>query len=182
MLHPGLKTLSSVKLPLPETNLLSWLPTFFFKSPISNVLYLMAYGIQHTRLKPSSSLTQLFLCASPASWTNIGRGLQRRRSNHLDAIATPSHGRLNPSQLSKLPILCPGCGAFTQTISPEQPGFYGTNRKSVRALMGPNWQCAGQVENCDRESKVFKHILGITDVSLLSQIGLDGHGRDITKG
>ena len=149
----------------------------------------MAYSIQHTHLlKQYSSLTQLFLCASLASWTSIGRELQRRRSTHyrrqlhLDAIATPSHGRLNPSQLSKLPILCPGCGAFTQTISPEQPGFYGTNRKSVRAFIGPNGQCAGQAENCDRESKLFEHILAITDVSLLSQIGLDGHDRDITKG
>ena len=149
----------------------------------------MAYGIQHTHLlKPSSSSTPLFLCASLASWTSIGRGLQRRRSNHygrqlhLDAIATPSHSRLKPSQLSKLPILCPGCGAFTQTISPEQPGFYGTNRKSVRAFMAPNKQCLGQVENCDGESKVFEHILGITDVSLLSQMGLDGHDRNNTKG
>ena len=49
--------------------------------------------------------------------------------------------------------------------------------------MGPNGPCpSGQVENCDGESKVFEHILGITDVSLLSQMGLQGHDRNKTKG
>ena len=149
----------------------------------------MAYGIQHVHLlKSPSSLTPLFLCPSLASWTSISRGLQRKRSKpyghqlHLDAIATPSHGRLNTSQLSILPSLCPGCGAFTQTVSPEQPGFYGTNRKSVRAFIGRNGHCPWQVEKCDGESKLFEHILGITDVSLLSQMGLDGHDRNNTKG
>lgn len=34
-----------------------------------------------------------------------------------------------------LPVCCPGCGAFTQTIEPEEPGYYGGNRKQTRKLI-----------------------------------------------
>ncbi|KAF7713662.1 Uncharacterized protein PECH_001135 [Penicillium ucsense] len=34
-----------------------------------------------------------------------------------------------------LPICCPGCGAFSQTIEPEEPGYYSTNRKQTRKLL-----------------------------------------------
>lgn len=33
-----------------------------------------------------------------------------------------------------LPICCPGCGAFSQTIEPEEPGYYSKSRKSRRKL------------------------------------------------
>lgn len=34
-----------------------------------------------------------------------------------------------------LPVCCPGCGAFTQTVEPEEPGYYGGNRKQTRKLI-----------------------------------------------
>lgn len=34
-----------------------------------------------------------------------------------------------------LPICCPGCGAFSQTIEPEEPGYYSKSRKSRRKLL-----------------------------------------------
>ena len=38
-------------------------------------------------------------------------------------------------KLLDLPRSCPGCGAFTQSTSPDQPGFYGANRKAVQAFI-----------------------------------------------
>ncbi|KAJ5679731.1 hypothetical protein N7462_007975 [Penicillium macrosclerotiorum] len=34
-----------------------------------------------------------------------------------------------------LPICCPGCGAFSQTIEPDEPGYYSTKRKETRKLL-----------------------------------------------
>lgn len=34
-----------------------------------------------------------------------------------------------------LPVCCPGCGAFTQTVEPDEPGYYGGNRKQTRKLI-----------------------------------------------
>ncbi|KAJ5168001.1 uncharacterized protein N7482_003595 [Penicillium canariense] len=34
-----------------------------------------------------------------------------------------------------LPTCCPGCGAFSQTIDPDEPGYYGANRKQTRKLL-----------------------------------------------
>jgi len=34
-----------------------------------------------------------------------------------------------------LPICCPGCGAFSQTVEPDEPGYYGASRKQNRKLL-----------------------------------------------
>lgn len=34
-----------------------------------------------------------------------------------------------------LPICCPGCGAYSQTIEPEEPGYYGKTRKQTRKFL-----------------------------------------------
>ncbi|KAJ5779704.1 hypothetical protein N7457_007424 [Penicillium paradoxum] len=34
-----------------------------------------------------------------------------------------------------LPVCCPGCGAFSQTVEANEPGYYGTSRKSIRRLL-----------------------------------------------
>jgi hypothetical protein len=34
-----------------------------------------------------------------------------------------------------LPICCPGCGAFSQTIEPDEPGYYSASRKQTRKLL-----------------------------------------------
>lgn len=56
--------------------------------------------------------------------------------------ATPqrafSTSRFLQSEASKqilvdsLPVCCPGCGAFSQTIEPDEPGYYGKSRKQRR--------------------------------------------------
>ena len=39
------------------------------------------------------------------------------------------------SQLAALPRTCPGCGAFTQSIHPDEAGFYDLKRKSIKAFL-----------------------------------------------
>lgn len=36
---------------------------------------------------------------------------------------------------SILPTCCPGCGAFTQTIEPNEPGYYSKSRKHTRRIL-----------------------------------------------
>ncbi|KAJ5296034.1 hypothetical protein N7508_010855 [Penicillium antarcticum] len=34
-----------------------------------------------------------------------------------------------------LPVCCPGCGAFSQTVEADEPGYYSTSRKQTRKLL-----------------------------------------------
>lgn len=146
----------------------------------------MAHGLRSTNLPiVFTKSILLFLLPSLASCTNITHGLGRRQLSrprrhqlHVDATAAPSHGLPNRSQLLNLPRSCPGCGAYTQSVSPEQPGFYGTNRKSVKAFIDPNGQSPSK--ECNGESELFEHVLGAGGASLLSQMGLQG-GENNTK-
>ncbi|CAD6593039.1 MAG: hypothetical protein ASARMPREDX12_006671 [Alectoria sarmentosa] len=147
----------------------------------------MAYSLRAVNLlKAADNWIPLFLCPSLPSFTNIthdlGRRLSRpcRRQLHVDAAVTLSHGLPTPLQLLDLPRLCPGCGAFTQIVSPEQPGFYGINRKSVRAFIDRNGQSAGK--GYGGESELFERVLGAADASLLLQMGLQEGGENNTKG
>jgi hypothetical protein len=36
-----------------------------------------------------------------------------------------------------LPVCCPGCGAFSQVIDPDQPGYYSKSRKSRKQARKP---------------------------------------------
>ncbi|MCJ1251104.1 hypothetical protein MMC30_008335 [Trapelia coarctata] len=42
---------------------------------------------------------------------------------------------IDHSKLSFLPWTCPGCGAYTQTLNPDNAGFYSTSRKTVKAFV-----------------------------------------------
>ena len=147
----------------------------------------MAYNLRATNLlKVADNLIPLFLCPSLPSFTNVTHGLgrrlsrPRRRQLHVDAAVTLSHDLPTPLQLLDLPRSCPGCGALTQIVSPEQPGFYGINRKSVRAFRDRNGQSAGK--GYGGESELFERVLGAADASLLFQMGLQEGGENNTKG
>ena len=75
-------------------------------------------------------------------------------------------------QLAELPTSCPGCGAFAQTVSSDQPGFYGSNRKSVRAFIARNVHSPNG--GYQRESEVFDIVIGTVEASVLNEIGLAG--------
>lgn len=42
----------------------------------------------------------------------------------------------SPEELANLlPTCCPGCGAYTQTIDAQEPGYYSQSRKQTRKLL-----------------------------------------------
>jgi len=137
------------------------------------------------RVKPSSITIPLFLCSLLRPYESLSLGRSRnaqlsrpqKRKLYIETVIPPAQslsvqGLPTPSQLLELPRSCPGCGALTQTISSDQPGFYSTNRKSVRAFIARNGQpvCRGHTG----ESETFDHVIGTADASLLAHLGLTG--------
>lgn len=43
---------------------------------------------------------------------------------------------LEPVPVHKLPVQCHGCGALSQTVVADQPGYYDLSRKAVRSFLG----------------------------------------------
>ncbi|RAL09641.1 uncharacterized protein BO97DRAFT_395961 [Aspergillus homomorphus CBS 101889] len=57
---------------------------------------------------------------------------QLRSYSTAEAEPTPS---ISPSiSTDLLPICCPGCGAYAQTVEPSEPGYYSRTRKQTRKL------------------------------------------------
>lgn len=46
-----------------------------------------------------------------------------------------------------LPLNCPGCGAYAQTIEPDQPGYYNTSKKHTRKLMATRLMATNSLES-----------------------------------
>ena len=120
----------------------------------------------------------LFLCPviasiSPRLWHlwPCDVGTQKRRYGDATTSLNTRHTNLSPTLLS-LPLQCPGCGAFTQSTTPDHPGYYSTSRKSVKTFLA---QCrASQNYEHQSEAEVFDRVLETTDKSLLQSLGLDG--------
>ncbi|PWY88435.1 hypothetical protein BO70DRAFT_377926 [Aspergillus heteromorphus CBS 117.55] len=55
-----------------------------------------------------------------------------------------------PLDALPLPLCCPGCGAFAQTVEPLEPGFYDTTKKQTRKRMAETQQLA---ERLNEESE-----------------------------
>jgi hypothetical protein len=51
---------------------------------------------------------------------------------------------LNPP-IKPLPLSCPGCGAPTQTVLPNEPGFYTPTRKGLQKHLKPAKEKEGKV-------------------------------------
>ncbi|KAF2090043.1 hypothetical protein K490DRAFT_20427, partial [Saccharata proteae CBS 121410] len=67
----------------------------------------------------------------------------------------------------KLPHSCPGCGAPTQTIAPDEAGFYNPSRGAVKSYLNPVKET---VKN--PEDDIVKAALGNLDDSTRERIGL----------
>lgn len=55
-------------------------------------------------------------------------------------------------------MCCPGCGAYAQTVEPNEPGFYGKTRKQTRKLLSETKQVVegGQGEENGKEVSGLK--------------------------
>lgn len=58
----------------------------------------------------------------------ISTNQRRNLSSTSSACAEPAEST-SPSVLSALPICCPGCGAYAQTVDPDELGYYSEGRR-----------------------------------------------------
>lgn len=142
-----------------------------------DLAHMMAPAARLTHLlKGSRAPIPIFLCPVFVSYGDLVHDPRRRgvriqkRPLHVETAATHVHELPTPSQLLELPRSCPGCGAFTQILSPTQPGFYSTNRKSVKAFIARHGQASEG--NQLGEAEIFQRVLASTDTALLSHMGL----------
>lgn len=61
-----------------------------------------------------------------------------------------------PKTFKELPVQCPGCGAYSQTSQPGQPGYFDLGRQSTRAYMG---LAAEKVPRAREEDRVVREAL-----------------------
>lgn len=77
-----------------------------------------------------------------------------------------------PSVLSKptpeLPLSCPGCGAFTQSVDPSEAGFYTPTRSAVKKYLNPQDQAPAA-----KEDEIFHSVIQKLSPELRTQLGLD---------
>jgi hypothetical protein len=64
----------------------------------------------------------------------------------------------------KLPLSCPGCGAPSQTVAPEEAGFYNLSRSAIRKFVQ---------DDAKKEDLVFQATLDKVDDKILQELGLD---------
>lgn len=94
----------------------------------------------------------------------------QKRLLQQETIAKPAADSTSSSQLFALPKSCPGCGAFSQTISPDTAGFYNINRKTVKAFVGQQ----GRNFREGHERKAFEQSLGFANQALGQDWDLKG--------
>ncbi|KAK6002243.1 hypothetical protein QM012_001881 [Aureobasidium pullulans] len=68
-------------------------------------------------------------------------------------------------KIRKLPLSCPGCGAPSQTIAPEEAGFYNLSRSAVKKFVQ---------DDAKKEDLVFQATLDKVDNKVLQELGLGG--------
>jgi hypothetical protein len=93
--------------------------------PVADLPTFLCPGILRiTHLQPSQRSLKL---AQPLRRAPQRREITSNTSNGPISLST-GPGTL----LESLPQQCPGCGALSQTVDQDQPGFYTRNRKAVR--------------------------------------------------
>ena len=106
----------------------------------------------------------------PLRLTRRVHSAERRSENpHPDVLPAVS--------ILDLPRSCPGCGAFTQNTSPDGPGFYSQNRRSVKTYLG---QTLSPAERESRpEDAILNEALAAADPSLRAQLGFGDISQQI---
>ena len=119
----------------------------------------------------------------PAKRGNIRNGIFRRPQSSLAILkAPPIDSAFADTLLSSiLPWTCPGCGAYTQTLNPDDAGFYSTTRKPVKAFSKAR-QATVRSKSIE-EAQTFDKVIADVNPSMLQSLGLDdasGHDGGYT--
>ncbi|KAJ5206273.1 hypothetical protein N7491_003107 [Penicillium cf. griseofulvum] len=103
-----------------------------FRNPRLNLLRLIPRSIPRSQAQALFSQSR----AAPQSKVHADLRTQCRcfstsRFQQEQPLVEPQSDSLAAS----LPVCCPGCGAFSQTVEANEPGYYGTSRKQIRKLL-----------------------------------------------
>lgn len=105
-----------------------------------------------------------------ASVPLLNAGTKRLSSTEAISPAHDQHDLIQHKQqevkqkILKLPLSCPGCGAPSQTVAPEEAGFYNLSRSAVRKFVH---------DDARKEDLVFQATLDQVDNKVLQELGLD---------
>lgn len=98
-------------------------------------------------------------------------GTKRLSSTEAISPAQDQHDLFGGKQqevkqkILKLPLSCPGCGAPSQTVAPDEAGFYNLSRSAIRKFVH---------DDAKKEDLVFQATLDKVDNKVLQELGLDG--------
>lgn len=85
--------------------------------------------------QPSQPILSNALSIAPANTFSAWRQYHQRQCRRLSTTTRRLEHAPSEHITDSLPLCCPGCGAFSQTIEPNEPGYYSTNRKQIRKLL-----------------------------------------------
>ncbi|KAG9850253.1 hypothetical protein KCU98_g9524, partial [Aureobasidium melanogenum] len=116
------------------------------------------------------SLVPSLLSLQP--WLRLSNvGAKRLSSTEPVSSAQDQHDLIQRKQFElkqktrKLPLSCPGCGAPSQTVAPEEAGFYSLSRSAVRKFVQ---------DDAKKEDLVFQATMDKVDNKVLQELGLEG--------
>ena len=103
-----------------------------FRNPRLNLLRLPQRGIPRAQARTLSLLSR----AAPQSkvLTDLRRQCRCFSTTSFHQEQPPVETQVG-TLADSLPLCCPGCGAFSQTVEENEPGYYGTSRKQIRKLL-----------------------------------------------
>jgi hypothetical protein len=103
-----------------------------FRNPRLNLLRLIPRSIPRSQAQALFSQSR----AAPQSKVHADLRTQCRcfSTTRFQQEQPPAEPQ-SDSIADSLPVCCPGCGAFSQTVEANEPGYYGTSRKQIRKLL-----------------------------------------------
>lgn len=122
------------------------------------------------RIPLARSSVQPTLCPIYASARSLNVGTKRLSPTEAISPAHDQHDLSQPKEqqvtqkILKLPLSCPGCGAPSQTVAPEEAGFYNLSRSAIRKFVH---------DDAKKEDLVFQATLNKVDNKVLQELGLD---------
>jgi hypothetical protein len=105
-----------------------------------------------------------------ASTRSLSVGTKRFSSTEAISPALDQHDLIQRKEFEvkqkilKLPLSCPGCGAPSQTVAPEEAGFYNLSRSAIRKFVH---------DDAKKEDLVFQATLDKIDNKVLHELGLN---------
>ncbi|KAI9741265.1 MAG: hypothetical protein M1834_002981 [Cirrosporium novae-zelandiae] len=115
---------------------------------------------QSTPVFCSSIIANNFIVGGPPRLSPIFRTFRHAAVRLEDATINPNDNSLPEASVPTIPLRllprsCPGCGAITQWIDKDEPGFYDLNRKSVRTYVAAlrNQDAARHVEEKNTDAQ-----------------------------